>query len=80
MTLLTKEQILGLSHSKAKAQLKTLTKAYNLDEPLLANNRLEAVWEELEDICNNLLWLEDHIARYEDVRYSTLVSDIKEPS
>lgn len=78
MQLLTKEQIDGLPYSACQKQLKLIAKTYNLNEPLLDNPQFEAVWEQLEDICNNLLWLEDRIGQYESARFSTL--QIEEPA
>jgi len=78
MTLLSKEQILGMPYSACQKQLKQIAKTYNLNEPLIGNPKFEAIWMQLEDICNNLLWLEDRIAQYESARFTTL--KIEEPA
>ena len=72
MKFLTKEQIDGLPYSACQKQLRQIAKNYNLNEPLIGNPKFEAVWEQLEDICNNLLWLEDRISQYENARFSLL--------
>ena len=72
MKLLNKEEILGLSYQQCQRQIKQLAKTYNLNEPLIGNPQFEQIWEQLEDICNNLLWLEDRIAQYESARFTTL--------
>jgi hypothetical protein len=75
MKFLTQEQILALSYKQCQKQLKTLTSTYNLEEPLVGNPNLESIWVELEDICNNLLWLEDQIYKYESNKFTTMVPD-----
>jgi hypothetical protein len=69
MKFLTREEIRSLSYREAQKQLTLLEKTYDLDKPLSAI--MFKVWNDLDDITDNLLWLEDHIAEYEDPRFST---------
>jgi hypothetical protein len=64
----TREQVDLLRQSEATEALKLLKKQYNLEEPLTK------CWVEigpvLDDVTNTLLYLEDHLNRLGDPRYT----------
>lgn len=57
---LTKEQVDTLTQEQAEKALKILTKTYKLDAPLQEYMTPE-LWDCLDQICDTLLYLEDHI-------------------
>ena len=64
--ILTREQVDLLDYQGCKAALKALNKRYNFERPL--EEFTEDIWPMLDDIAHALLWLEDRIAEYEDLR------------
>lgn len=75
MELLTKEQIELLDAQQAAKHLKLIEKSYKLDKPIQDYLTVE-LWDQLDDIVNNLLWVEDHldkikqIAHLDSIRYT----------
>lgn len=59
--MLTKEQIDQLTLAEAESALKQLAKTYKLDKPI-QDYMTPELWNSLDDIANNLNWLEDRIA------------------
>ena len=71
--ILTQEQVLTLDYKKCKAALRALHKAYNLDRPI--EEFTEDIWPLLDDIAHTLLYLEDRIAEYEDLRNNMAIEE-----
>jgi len=69
MKFLTKEEIYALDYKSAKEHLKLIEKTYKVEKPLKGVR--DEFWQDLDDIVNNILWIEDHIYEYEDPRFST---------
>ena len=65
MTFFTKHEVEKMSIARAKKSLKDLTKLYNLDKPLREDGYFQKVWPTMDDICNSILYLEDHIQAVE---------------
>lgn len=61
MKLLTHEEIQQLTESQAQAQLTLLETTYKVDTPLVKHPKREEVFAYMDEITNNLLWLEDRI-------------------
>jgi hypothetical protein len=59
--LQTREEIQALTLKQAEQQLKKLERTFQVDKPFQDNTTPE-LWNQLDDIANNLLWLEDRIA------------------
>lgn len=73
---LTLEQIDQFTQEQAEKQLSKLTKTYNLEQPL--TECFQQVWGDLDDIVNNLLWLEDRIAYIKTIDHLNLVRPTKD--
>jgi hypothetical protein len=71
--ILSREEVALLDYKACKAALKALHKAYNLDQPL--GEFGEDIWPLLDDIAHTLMYLEDRIAEYEDLRLSSLMPE-----
>jgi hypothetical protein len=71
--ILTQEEVDLLDYKACKAALKALHKKYNLDLPLEEFD--EDTWPLLDDIAHTLLWLEDRIAEYEDLRNNMAIEE-----
>jgi hypothetical protein len=71
--ILTQEEIGLLDYSQCRAALKALHREYNLDKPL--EEFTEDQWPLLNDIANTLLYLEDRVAEYEDLRNNMAIED-----
>ena len=71
--ILTQEEIGLLDYKACKAALKALHREYNLDLPL--EEFTEDIWPLLDDIAHTLLWLEDRIAEYEDLRNNMAIEE-----
>lgn len=69
--ILTKEQVEQLSYTECQTAIKKLAKTYRLDRTLHEWMTPE-LWNDLDNIANTLLYLEDRIAQFEDVRFTTL--------
>jgi len=68
--LLTKEQVDELNYKECKAAVKLLFKTYQMETPISELTKEE--WDMTDDICNTLLWLEDRIQRFEDIRIPSM--------
>ena len=68
--ILTREEVEALDYKGCKAALKALHKAYNFEQPLEEFG--EDIWPLLDDIAHTLLYLEDRIKEYDDLRISSL--------
>ena len=68
--ILTREEVEALDYKSCKAALKALNKTYNFEQPL--EEFTEDIWPLLDDIAHTLLYLEDRIKEYEDLRLSSL--------
>ena len=64
--ILTQKEVEALDYKSCQAALKALHKAYNLDQPL--GEFGEDIWPLLDDIAHTLMYLEDRILHYEDLR------------
>jgi len=71
--ILTQEEISLLDYQQCKAALKALNKRYNFERPL--EEFTEDIWPMLDDIAHALLWLEDRVAEYEDLRNNMVIED-----
>jgi len=69
--ILTREQVEELDYQGCQTAIKQLARTYRLDRHLYEWMTPE-LWNDLDDIANTLLYLEDRIYQFEDVRYSTL--------
>jgi hypothetical protein len=70
MKLLTRTEVDELTYRECQQQLKLLTTEYNLDTPLLAC--WEVVWPVLNELADMILYLEDRIARYENLNIKSM--------
>jgi hypothetical protein len=59
--ILTKEQIDALTQEQAEKQLRLLERTFQVDKPF-HDGMTPELWNQLDDIANNLLWLEDRIS------------------
>ena len=64
----TYDQVEKLTLSQTKQALSLLTKTYNLNKPI--TECMELVWDDLDQICDTLLYLEDHLAQLNNPIYS----------
>ena len=71
--ILTQEEIGLLDYQSCKAALRALHKRYNFERPL--EEFTEEIWPMLDDIAHTLLWLEDRIAEYEDLRNNMVIEE-----
>ena len=71
--ILTQEEIGLLDYKSCQAALRALHKKYNLDKPL--EEFAEDQWPLLNDIANTLLYLEDRILHYEDLRNNMAIEE-----
>jgi len=58
----TYDQVEKLTLSQTKQALNLLSKTYKLDKPLQEYMTPE-LWDDLDQICDTLLYLEDHLAQ-----------------
>jgi hypothetical protein len=70
MTVLTQDQIEQLDYQQCKDALKKLNKAHRLDVPVKDLSKEE--WDRCDEVVNCLLWLEDRIRGFEDLRVLSL--------
>jgi hypothetical protein len=68
---LSKEQVEELDYQGCLTARKQLARTYRLDRHLYEWMTPE-LWNDLDLIANTLLYLEDRIYQFEDVRYTTL--------
>lgn len=71
MEFLTKDQIEQLSYKQAQKLLKELKNEYDLATPLTEADFFQRVWPLLDQITTTLLYLEEHIARFENPQFQT---------
>jgi hypothetical protein len=76
MKFLTKEEIDQFTTEQAENQLKKLALTYKLEKPL--NECFVEVWGDLDRIVNNLLWLEDRIAKIKVVDHLNSIRHTKD--
>jgi hypothetical protein len=57
--ILSKEQVAELTEEECEKHLKKLAKAYPLDKELSLLDK--AIFDQVDEIANTLLWLEDRI-------------------
>jgi hypothetical protein len=69
--MLTREQVEELDYQGCLTARKQLARTYKLDRHLYEWMTPE-LWNDLDLIANTLLYLEDRIYQFEDVRYTTL--------
>lgn len=70
MNILTKPQVDLLTYRECQNQLKLLSTEYNLDKPLI--QCWEEVWPVLNELTDMILYLEDRIARFENVNIKSM--------
>ena len=70
MNILTKPQVDLLTYRECQNQFKLLTTEYNLDLPLI--QCWEEVWPILNELTDMILYLEDRIARFENVNIKSM--------
>ena len=56
--------------------MRRLARTYKLDKSI-QDYLTPELWNQLDDIVNTLIWLEDRIAQFEDLRFTTLTTDEK---
>jgi hypothetical protein len=71
--ILTQEQVQMLDYKGCKAALKALNKRYNFERPL--EEFTEDIWPLLDDIAHTLMYLEDRILHYEDLRNNMAIEE-----
>lgn len=69
--ILTKEQIDQLDYESSQKALRKLARTYKLDQSIQKYLTPE-LWLQLDDIVNTLLWLEDRIKQFEDLRFTSM--------
>lgn len=69
--ILTKEQIEQLDYAACQKALRRLARTYKLDRGIQEYLTPE-LWDQLDDIVNTLLWLEDRIKQFEDLRFTSM--------
>ena len=67
---LTKQQIDLLTYPECQTHIKNLNKTYNFNKPL--KECFDQVWPVLDELTNTMLYLEDRIVRFEDVRIPSM--------
>jgi hypothetical protein len=70
MNTLTQEQVDALNYQECQAALKLLHRTYDMTKPM--SQLTPAEWANCDEVCNTHLWLEDRIARFEDVRIPSM--------
>ncbi len=62
---LTAEEVDTFTKEQCETHIKKLAKTYNLNKPI--TECWTEVWDDLDNITNTLLYLEDKIARFEQL-------------
>jgi hypothetical protein len=76
MKFLDKEKIDLLTQEQCEKKLLELSKTYNLEQPL--TECFQQVWGDLDDIVNNLLWLEDRLKNIKSLEHLDNIRPTKE--
>lgn len=75
--LLTKEQIELLDEAGAAKHLKLIEKTWKLDKPI-QDYLTPELWDQLDDIANNLLWTEDHLDKIKQIAHLNSIRPTKD--
>jgi hypothetical protein len=70
MNTLSQEQVDALNYQECQAALKLLLATNDMEKPMAELTPEE--WASCDAVCNTMLWLEDRIYRFEDVRVPSM--------